>query len=144
ADPTSRELLDLTVEHISRMPVLLVATLRPEFEPPWMGQRHLEILSLRRLRREESGELVRGIIGSAAVLSPDVVDEIVDRTDGVPLFLEELTKAVLETANSGVDAGKGAVSSFPAASSAVPATLQASLMARLDRLGSTAKEVLQT
>jgi predicted ATPase len=141
---TSRELLDLTVEHVARMPVLLVVTVRPEFEPPWTGQPHVEILSLRRLRPEESGELVRGIIGSAAALSRDVVDEIVDRTDGVPLFLEELTKAVLETANSGFDRGKRAVSSVPASSPAVPATLHASLMARLDRLGSTAKEVLQT
>jgi predicted ATPase len=125
------------------MPVLLVATFRPEFEPPWTGQAHVETVSLRRLVREESGELVRGIIGSAAALSRDVVDEIVDRTDGVPLFLEELTKAVLETAISGIDAGKRAVSSVPAISPTVPATLHASLMARLDRLGSTAKEVLQ-
>jgi class 3 adenylate cyclase/tetratricopeptide (TPR) repeat protein len=144
ADPTSRELLDLTVEHVARMRVLLVATFRPEFEPPWTGQPHVETLSLRRLRREESGELVRGIIGSAAALSRDIVDEIVDRTDGVPLFLEELTKAVLETAISGIDASKRAVSSVPAILPAVPATLHASLMARLDRLGSTAKEVLQT
>jgi tetratricopeptide (TPR) repeat protein len=143
ADPTSHELLELTVEHVARMPVLLVATFRPEFEPPWMGQPHVETLSLRRLGREEGSELVRGIIGSAAALSRDVVDEIVDRTDGVPLFLEELTKAVLETALSDIDAGKRAVSSVPAISPAVPATLHASLMARLDRLGSTAKEVLQ-
>ncbi|MGC2199150.1 MAG: AAA family ATPase, partial [Stellaceae bacterium] len=144
ADPTSRDMLDLTVEHVARMPVLLVATSRSEFEPPWTGQPHVARMSLRRLGRGESGELVRGIIGTAAALSSETVEEIIERTDGMPLFLEELTKAVLETANSDVDAGKRAVSSFPAASSAVPATLQASLMARLDRLGSTAKEVLQT
>jgi class 3 adenylate cyclase/predicted ATPase len=143
ADPTSRELLDLTVEHVARMPVLLVATFRPEFQPPWTGQPHVATLSLDRLGREESGELVRGIIGTAATLSSEIVDEIVERTDGVPLFLEEVTKAVVETAISGADGGKAAVSSVPATSPTVPATLHASLMARLDRLGSTAKEVLQ-
>jgi len=144
ADPTSRELLDLTVEHVARMPVLLVATFRPEFEVPWTGQPHVETLFLCRLEREESGELVREIVGSAAALSREVVDEIVERTDGVPLFLEELTKAVVETSISGADAGKAAVLSVPATSPAIPATLHASLMARLDRLGSMAKEVLQT
>jgi len=143
ADPTSRELLDLTVEHIASMPVLLVATFRPEFQPPWMGQPHVATLFLDRLGREESGALVRGIIGTAATLSSEIVDEIVERTDGVPLFLEEVTKAVIETAISGADRGKAAVSSVPASSPTVPATLHASLMARLDRLGSTAKEVLQ-
>jgi predicted ATPase len=92
---------------------------------------------------ENKAALARGIIGTSAALSSQIVDEIVERTDGVPLFLEELTKAVVESAISGADAGMAAVSSVPAASLAVPATLYASLMARLDRLGSTAKEVLQ-
>src|SRR5262249_22680788 len=68
ADPTSRELLDLTVEHVARMPVLLVATFRPEFETPWTGQPHVETLSLHRLEQEESGKLVREIVGSATAL----------------------------------------------------------------------------
>jgi predicted ATPase len=134
ADPTSRELLDLTVEHVARLPVLLITTFRPEFQTAWADQPHVTVLSLRRLDREESGGLVRGIIGKAAALPMDVVDEIIDRTDGVPLFLEELTKAVLENA---------LISAVPAISLAVPATLHASLMARLDRLGPTAKEVAQ-
>jgi class 3 adenylate cyclase/predicted ATPase len=134
ADPTSRELLDLTVEQIERMPVLLIATFRHEFQPPWTGQPHVTTLSLRRLGRDESNELVRGMIGNAAALQSDVVDEIVDRTDGVPLFLEELTKAVLENA---------VISAVPAASLAIPETLHASLMARLDRLGPIAKEIAQ-
>ena len=142
-DPTSRELLDLAVEHVARTPVVLIATFRPEFEPPWIGQPHVETLWLRRLGLEESTQLVRQIIGPAEALSREVVDEIVERTDGVPLFLEELTKAVIETAISSADGGKAAVSSVRATSSTVPATLHASLMARLDRLGSTAKEVLQ-
>ena len=142
ADPSSRELLDVTVEQIERQPVLLVATFRPEYQPPWAGQPHTTTLSLRRLGREEASELVRGITAATAALSTEIVDEIVERTDGVPLFLEELTQAVVETAISCADASK-AVLSVPASSPAIPATLHASLMARLDRLGSTAKEVLQ-
>jgi predicted ATPase len=91
-------------------------------------------LSLRRLGRRESDELVRGIMGNTAGLPSDIMAEIIERTDGVPLFLEELTKAVVENAVLG---------SVPAASLAVPATLHASLLARLDRLGSAAKEVAQ-
>jgi class 3 adenylate cyclase/predicted ATPase/DNA polymerase III delta prime subunit len=134
ADPTSRELMDLTVEHVARLPALLIATFRPEFQPHWTGQPQVTTLSLRRLGRDESDELVRGIIGNVGALSSEVIDEIVERTDGVPLFLEEVTKAVLETA---------ALGAIPAASATVPATLHASLMARLDRLGPMAKEVAQ-
>jgi tetratricopeptide (TPR) repeat protein len=137
ADPTSRELLDLTVEQVEGMPVLLIATFRPEYQSPWTGQPHVTTLSLRRLGRGESGELVRGIIGAAGV-SGEVVEEIVERTDGVPLFLEELTKAVLESAVIG-----SKLFPIPATSATVPATLHASLLARLDRLGPAAKEVAQ-
>jgi len=88
ADPSSRELLDLTVEQIGRLPVLLIATFRPEFQSPWIGLPHLTALSLRRLARDESDQLVRGLVRHAVGLSRQVIDEIVDRTDGVPLFLE--------------------------------------------------------
>jgi class 3 adenylate cyclase/predicted ATPase len=137
-DPSSRELLDLTVEHIGRLPMLLIATFRPEFQPPWIGQPHVTALSLRRLARDESDELVRGLVGNPAALSREMVDEIIERTDGVPLFLEELTKAVLERAIAG-----GQISAIPGTSMAVPATLHASLMARLDRLGPAAREIAQ-
>jgi class 3 adenylate cyclase/tetratricopeptide (TPR) repeat protein len=142
-DPTSRELLDMAAQPIAGMSVLLVATFRPEFQSLWIGQPHVTSLSLRRLGRDESCELVRGVISSASALSSEVVDEIVERTDGVPLFLEELTKAVLEAVSTGADDGRGAVSPIPATSLAVPATLHASLMARLDRLGPIAKEIAQ-
>src|ERR1700758_5271442 len=134
ADPSSRELLDLVVEQIERMPVLLIATFRPEFQAPWADRPHVTTVSLRRLGRDESDRLVRGLIGDAETLPRGGLDDIVERTDGVPLFLEELTKAVLENV---------AVGTVPATSSAVPATLHASLMARLDRLGPIAKEVAQ-
>ena len=139
ADPSSRELLDIAVEEIARLPVLLVATFRPEFQPPWIGQSHVTALSLRRLARDESEELVSGLVGYSAALPSELLDEIIERTDGVPLFLEELTKAVLEAKGSGVNIA----ASVPAAALAVPATLHASLMARLDRLGPTAKEIAQ-
>ena len=138
ADPTSRELLDLIVERVASLAVLLIATFRPEFQSPWTDQPHVTALSLRRLERNESDELIRGIVGNASALSNQVVEEIAERTDGVPLFLEELTKAVLETAIAGTE-----LSTIPPASLAVPATLHASLMARLDRLGPTAKEIAQ-
>jgi class 3 adenylate cyclase/predicted ATPase len=138
ADPTSRELLDLTVQQIERLPVLLIATFRPEYQPLWTDQPHVTALSLGRLGRNESGELVRGVLGASAPLSEELIDEIVERTDGVPLFLEELTKAVIEAAVAGPE-----LIAIPSASATVPATLHASLLARLDRLGSTAKEVLQ-
>jgi predicted ATPase len=101
SDPTFRELLDRPLHRSSECPVLLVATFRPEFQPAWTGQPHVTTLTLRRLGRNESTELVRGVIGAAARLSGEVIDEIVERTDGVPLFLEELTKTVIETAVAG-------------------------------------------
>jgi class 3 adenylate cyclase len=143
ADPTSLALLDLTLEQIDGMPMLLIATFRPEFQPSWTDRPHVTELLLRRLGRPESDQLVQELLGSAAALSSEVIDEIVERTDGVPLFLEELTKAVLEAAISGVDESRRALSAFPARSVAVPATLHASLMARLDRLGLASKKIAQ-
>jgi class 3 adenylate cyclase len=136
ADPTSRELLDFTVHRAGKLTILLIATFRPEFQAPWTDQPHVTALSLRRLGRDDSEEFVRRIVGNAPALSSRVAEEIVARTDGIPLFLEELTKAVLETAIAGSD-----LSTIPSASLGVPATLHASLMARLDRLGPTAKEI---
>jgi predicted ATPase len=139
-DPTSRELLDLTVEKITGLPVLLVATHRPEFQPPWVGGSQVTVIALNRLGRNEGARLVHRLAGNLGALPPDVVDEIVERTDGVPLFVEELTKAVVE---AGADRGYGSISAVPASSLAVPATLHASLLGRLDRLGPAAKNVAQ-
>jgi class 3 adenylate cyclase/predicted ATPase len=139
-DPTSREVLDLTVEKITGLPVLLVATYRPEFQPPWVGGSQVTVIALNRLGRNEGATLVHRLAGNLGVLPPDVVDEIVERTDGVPLFVEELTKAVVE---AGVDRGYASISAVPPSSLAVPATLHASLQGRLDRLGPAAKNVAQ-
>src|SRR5271167_2009435 len=139
-DPTSREVLDLTVEKITDLPVLLVATYRPEFQPPWVGGSQVTVIALNRLGRSEGATLVHRLAGNLGALPPDVVDEIVERTDGVPLFVEELTKAVVE---AGADRGYGSISAVPPSSLAVPATLHASLLGRLDRLGPAAKNVAQ-
>ena len=140
-DPTSRELLDLAVDQVRRLPVLLAVTFRPEFQPPWSGRAHVTSLALNRLGERAGEALVHTLAGNAA-LSGEMVAEIVERTDGVPLFVEELTKAVLESAAQGdrIAAVLGATSQTALS---VPATLHASLMARLDRLGPLAKEVAQ-
>ncbi len=133
-DPTSRELLDLAVERVRGLPVLLVVTFRPEFQPPWTGQPQVSMVALNRLDRRDRTALVGQIAGGKA-LPDEVVAQIADRTDGVPLFVEELTKSVLESGLLREEADRyvldGALSPL-----AVPTTLQASLMARLDRLAS--------
>jgi class 3 adenylate cyclase/predicted ATPase len=138
-DPTSLDLMDRMVERIRRWPVLLLMTFRPEFRPPWIGQAHVTMVALSRLDPRDGGAIVERIAGNRA-LPTELVNEIVERADGVPLFVEELTKAVLEASDG--NAG-GAAASAPAPTLAVPATLHASLMARLDRLGPAAKEVAQ-
>ena len=140
-DPSSRQLLDMMVDRVARLPVLLLITFRPEFVPPWTGQAHLTTLTLSRLGRRE-GALLVGRLAANRALPDEIAAEIVERTDGVPLFVEELTKAVLEAALEGQDASE-TISRAARPSLAVPATLHASLMARLDRLGTVAKEVAQ-
>ena len=99
-DPTSRELLDLTVDRVRQLPVLLAITFRSEFQPPWGGLSHVTSLALNRLGERDGEALVQRLAGNAA-LTADIVAEIVERTDGVPLFVEELTKAVLESVAQG-------------------------------------------
>ncbi len=140
-DPTSRELLDLIVDRVRRLPVLLAITFRPEFQPPWAGRAHVASLALNRLGERDGEALVQTLAGNAALTS-DIVAEIVGRTDGVPLFVEELTKAVLESAAQG-DRVAAVLGTASLAALAVPATLHASLMARLDRLGPAPKEIAQ-
>ena len=140
-DPTSHELLDLAVDRVRHLPVLLAITFRPEFQPPWAGRAHVTSLALNRLGERDGGALVQNLASNAG-LTPDIVAEIVERTDGVPLFVEELTKAVLESAAHGERVAAVLATTSQTALS-VPATLHASLMARLDRLGPTAKEIAQ-
>jgi len=140
-DPTSRELLDLTFDRVRRLPILLVVTFRPEFQHAWDSRPQVPLLALSQLGAKDSAMLVEGLAGNAG-LSREIVDEIVERADGVPLFVKELTKAVLESGDAGNQVAAGlAASPLPALS--IPATLHASLIARLDRLGPIAKEIGQ-
>ena len=140
ADPSTLELLDLVVERVRALPVLLVLTYRPEFAPPWLDRTHVTALPLGRLGRPQAATMVARLTGDKA-LPAEVVEQIVARTDGVPLFVEELTKTILE---SGLlrDAGERWEADGPMPPLAIPGSLHDSLMARLDRLGS-AKTVAQ-
>ena len=137
-DPTTQELLDLFIRRIDRLPVLLVATFRPEFTVPWAGEPHITVLNLNRLSRADSETLVRQLAANTASLPSDLIGEIVDRGDGVPLFLEEVTKTVVD-AESPQQSG----STTPRSPLSVPPTLHASLIARLDRIGPIAREIAQ-
>jgi DNA-binding winged helix-turn-helix (wHTH) protein/predicted ATPase len=133
-DPTSWELLDLTVERVRSLPVLLIVTFRPEFQPPWTGQPQVSMLALNRLDRRDCTALISQIAGSKA-LPDEVVFQIAARTDGVPLFVEELTKSILERGLLREENDRY-VLDRPLEPLAIPATLHASLLARLDRLRS--------
>ena len=139
-DPTSFELLGRTVERLKTLRVLLVITHRPEFEPPWVGRPYVSALNLNRLGQREIIALIDRVTGNKS-LPESIRLDIIERTDGIPLFVEEMTKAVLEAEGEG-DTRKAA-SSVPFSAVAVPASLHASLMARLDQLGS-AKDLAQT
>jgi predicted ATPase len=138
-DPTSLEALGRTVDRLRTLGALLIVTYRPEFEPPWIGRPYVTALSLNRLGERESAAMIDRVTGNRA-LPESVRQDIIERTDGIPLFVEEMTKAVLE-AEVEADAAK-TVAAIPSPALAVPASLHASLMARLDRLG-PAKEVAQ-
>src|SRR5262249_59073831 len=96
ADPTTLELIGRILERVQRLPVLAVVTFRPEFVPPWAGHGHVTALSLSRLGRRQGEAMVERLAGGKA-LPAEVLEQVLARTDGVPLFVEELTKAVLES-----------------------------------------------
>ena len=135
-DPTSLELFGRVVDRIPRLRVLLIVTFRPEFEPPWIGRPYVTALTLNRLGEREIAAMIDGVRGNKP-LPESITQDIIERTDGVPLFVEEMTKAVLEATKRGQT-----TAAVPYSAQAVPASLHASLMARLDRLGA-AKEMAQ-
>ena len=138
-DPTSLEVFGRTVERIKTLGVLLIVTYRPEFEPPWIGRPHVTALTLNRLAEREISAMIDRVVGNK-LLRANIRQDIIERTDGIPLFVEEMTKAVLEA--EGESEARRTAAAVPSPAVAVPASLHASLMARLDRLGS-AKEVAQ-
>ena len=139
-DPTSLELLSLAIEQIRDQRIFLVATARPEFTPPWPGHHHVSTLSLNRFGRSDGEALIVGVTKGKS-LPPEVRDQIMARTDGVPLFIEELTKTVLESGLLRETDGHLELTG-PLPSFAIPSTLHASLLARLDRLAAV-KDVAQ-
>ena len=138
-DPTTLEVLGRTIDRLRTLGVLLIITYRPEFDPPWLGRPYVTALNLNRLGEREIAAMIDRVTGNKA-LPESIRQDIIERTDGIPLFVEEMTKAVLE---AGTDsAARQTVAAVPSPALAVPASLHASLMARLDRLG-PAKEVAQ-
>src|SRR5439155_13050732 len=141
ADPSTLELLGLLLDQVPTTRLLVLLTCRPEFTPPWSSRTHLTPLTLARLPRTQAAELIEKVTGGKP-LPIEVQHQIVNKTDGLPLFVEELTKMVLESGFLRETNGHYELTS-PLPSLAIPATLQDSLMARLDKLASTAKEVAQ-
>jgi class 3 adenylate cyclase len=139
ADPTTLELLGRVVDRIETLRVLLIVMFRPEFDPPWIGRSHVTAVTLNRLTQRQVGAMIDGVVGNK-LLPASVRQDIIERTDGIPLFVEEMAKAVLEAEDEG--AARHTVAAVPSPALAIPASLHASLMARLDRLG-PAKEVAQ-
>jgi class 3 adenylate cyclase len=139
SDPTSLEVFGRVVDRVVTLRVLLLVTFRPEFAPPWIGQPHVTALTLNRLPKRAIDAMIDGVVGNK-LLPASIRQDIIERTDGVPLFIEEMTKAILEAENE--DEARRTAAANPNPALAVPASLQASLMARLDRLG-PAREIAQ-
>ena len=138
-DPTSLELFGRIVNGVPDLRVLLIVTFRPEFEPPWLGRPYVTALTINRLAQRDIEVMIDRVVANK-LIPANIRQDIIERTDGIPLFVEEMTKAVLEAGSE--EAALRTTASIPSPRLAVPASLQASLMARLDRLGS-AKEVAQ-
>jgi predicted ATPase len=129
-DPSTMELLELLIDQLRTEKILVVLTFRPEFDAPWKGKSHLNPIHLNRLTRDQAAMMIERVAGIEIPIA--LTEQLVNKTDGIPLFAEELTKMVLESGQL-----EGRQPAVP-----IPMTLQDSLMARLDRLG-TAKQLAQ-
>jgi class 3 adenylate cyclase/predicted ATPase/energy-coupling factor transporter ATP-binding protein EcfA2 len=139
-DPTSLDLVNRTIERIKSLPILLLITARPEFASPWATLGHVTHLSLNKLSRRQGSAVVEKLVGGKA-LPAELLEQIVAKADGIPLFLEELTKTVLESGLLQEEDDRYTLRG-PLQPLAVPTTLHDSLMARLDRM-SAVKQVAQ-
>ena len=139
ADPTSLEAFSKVVDRLPTLRVLLIVTFRPEFYSPWIGRPYVTAFTINRLGERDINAMIDGVVRSKLIPS-NIRQDIIERADGIPLFVEEMTKAVLEAESEG--AAERAIGVVPSPALAVPASLHAPLMARLDRLGS-AKEMAQ-
>jgi predicted ATPase len=140
ADPTSLEAFGQLVDRIRTLRVLVLLTFRPEFDAPWVGRAYVTTLTMNRLAEREARTMIERIVGTS-VLSASIRQDIIERSDGIPLFVEEMTKAVLEAGSE--LAAERAIAAVPSPVLAVPPSLHASLMARLDRLGGPAEKLAQ-
>jgi class 3 adenylate cyclase len=140
ADPTTLEVINLLIHRVGNLPLLVVVTHRPEFASRWSHYGHVAALTLTKLTRPQSSAMVSRLAGGKA-LPADLLDQILDKTDGVPLFVEELTKSILESAEVR-DAGDRWEYAGQRSTLAIPLTLRDSLMARLDRF-TPVKEIAQ-
>jgi len=139
ADPTTLDLIDLVVEAVERLPILMVVTSRPEALPPWASRPQVSVQMLSGLHRREAASLIDSV-AEGRIAEQEMVNSIIARADGVPLFIEELTKTILDSGSSPANDQQSLAA--PLSPSAIPTTLQASLMSRLDR-SIPAKEVAQ-
>jgi predicted ATPase len=139
SDPTSLETFGRVVDRVRSLPVLLIVTFRPEFEPPWIGRPYVTALTINRLAQRDIEAMIDRVVGNKP-LPANIRQDIMERTDGIPLFVEEMKKSVLEAGSE--EEAQRTAAAVPSTALAVPASLHASLMARLDRLG-PAKEVAQ-
>jgi predicted ATPase len=131
-DPSTLEFLTLLIDQGPTAHILTLFTCRPDFSPPWTGRAHLTQVTLNRLPRRQAAELT-GRVAQGKALPPEVIEQVVAKTDGVPLFVEELTKMVLESGLLQEREGRYELTG-PMPPLAIPTTLHDSLMARLDRL----------
>lgn len=131
-DPTTEEFLDHLAERIAPLRALVICTYRPDHAPAFVGEANVRLVSLSRLDGEQSADVMRGVLGNR-ILPPDIVAEIVSRGEGVPFFVEELTRSAIEAATH---PGTGACDRNPGT---LPTTLRGSLLARLDRVPSMQK-----
>ena len=140
ADPTTLEVIDLLIHRVRNIPLLVVLTYRPEFAPRWSHYGHVATLTLTKLTRPQTTAMVSRLAGGK-VLPADLLDQILGKTDGVPLFVEELTRSILESGDL-IESGDRWEYAGRAGSLAIPPTLRNSLMARLDRFAPV-KEIAQ-
>ncbi len=130
-DASTRELIDMTIERLRGLRVLLMVTYRPDFSAPWLGLSHVTTLTLNRLERVQNAAMIKDLAGNKT-LPAAVLEEIITRADGIPLFVEELTKSILESGLVREERDRFVLAG-PLLATAVPATLQASLVERFDR-----------
>ncbi len=141
ADPTTLEVLDLMMDRVKTIPLLIVLTHRPEFQNRWSDHGHVTALNLSKLTRAQSSAMVSRVARGKA-LPDDLLEQILVKTDGVPLFVEELTKSILESGELNELADRYDIHRLRSRSVTIPATLRDSLMARLDRYAPV-KEIAQ-